>query len=61
MPRDNDVDRGDERTVRVRLAGANDGPLVVYMHGSPSSRLDIDYLDFVIFELWDAVLDSLGM
>ncbi|MEO8461746.1 MAG: alpha/beta hydrolase [Chloroflexota bacterium] len=45
MPRDIDLKRDDGRTVCVRIAGANNGPLVIYMHGSPSSRLDIDYLD----------------
>ena len=43
-PRDIDVDRGPMRSLRVRIAGADVGPLVLYMHGSPSSRLDVDYL-----------------
>lgn len=43
-PTDVAVDRGDGRSLSVRLAGADDGPLVVYMHGSPSSRLDVDEL-----------------
>lgn len=42
-PHDVDLDRGG-RTLRVRVAGSERGPLVLYMHGSPSSRLDIDYL-----------------
>ena len=33
------------RRVQVRVCGAAEGELVVYFHGSPSSRLDIDYLD----------------
>jgi pimeloyl-ACP methyl ester carboxylesterase len=37
------VERRDH-TLRARIAGSLEGPLVVYMHGSPSSRLDIDYL-----------------
>jgi pimeloyl-ACP methyl ester carboxylesterase len=45
MSRDIDVARGNGRSVRVRLAGAPDGPLVIYIHGSPSSRLDVDFLD----------------
>jgi pimeloyl-ACP methyl ester carboxylesterase len=42
---DRDLARGDGRTVRVRTAGADAGPLIVYLHGSPSSRLDIDDVD----------------
>lgn len=38
-----EVDGG--RRLRVRAVGADDGTLVVYLHGSPSSRLDIDILD----------------
>jgi pimeloyl-ACP methyl ester carboxylesterase len=34
----------DGRKLGVRLAGASAGPLVVYMHGCPSSRLDVDYM-----------------
>ena len=44
LPRDIAVVRPAGRSLGVRLAGAEAGPLVVYMHGSPSSRLDIDYL-----------------
>jgi pimeloyl-ACP methyl ester carboxylesterase len=44
MSQDIDVERGSARSVRVRLTGAPDGPLVIYMHGAPSSRLDVDYL-----------------
>jgi pimeloyl-ACP methyl ester carboxylesterase len=40
--RDFELDRGKSRVVRVRTAGAAAGPLVVYFHGAPSSRLDID-------------------
>lgn len=43
MSHDIDVARGSARSIRVRLTGAPDGPLVIYMHGSPSSRLDVDY------------------
>jgi len=42
---DFDLDRGGGRTIRVRTAGADAGPLIVYLHGSPSSRLAIDDLD----------------
>ena len=44
LPSDISVDRGSGRSLSVRLAGADAGPLVLYMHGSPSSRLDIDDL-----------------
>lgn len=43
-PSDISIERGGGRSVAVRLAGAAAGPLVIYMHGSPSSRLDVDYL-----------------
>jgi pimeloyl-ACP methyl ester carboxylesterase len=43
-PRDIALRVPDGRSLGVRLAGAEQGPLVVYMHGSPSSRLDIDYM-----------------
>ena len=43
-PSDISVERGGGRSLAVRLAGAATGPLVIYMHGSPSSRLDVDYL-----------------
>lgn len=42
---DFDLDRDGGRTIRVRTAGADAGPLIVYLHGSPSSRLDIDDLE----------------
>jgi pimeloyl-ACP methyl ester carboxylesterase len=41
---DFDLDREGGRIVRVRTVGAMDGPLVVYLHGVPASRLDIDAL-----------------
>ena len=44
LPRDLLVEAEPGRRLGVRLAGAAEGPLVVYMHGSPSSRLDVDYL-----------------
>jgi len=34
----------DGRAIGVRIAGAEEGPLVIYLHGSPSSRLDVDYM-----------------
>jgi pimeloyl-ACP methyl ester carboxylesterase len=43
QPYDIDLPRGD-RGLRARVAGSETGPLVIYHHGSPSSRLDIDYL-----------------
>ncbi len=42
---DFDLDRDGGRTVRVRMGGVDAGPLIVYLHGSPSRRLDIDDLD----------------
>lgn len=45
MSNDVEVARGSGRSVRVRLAGAPQGPLVIYMHGAPTSRLDVDYFD----------------
>lgn len=44
LPRDITVERPGGRSLGVQLAGAPAGPLVVYMHGSPSSRVDVDYL-----------------
>jgi pimeloyl-ACP methyl ester carboxylesterase len=41
---DVDLARGRGRTLRVHVVGADDGPLVVYLHGAPSSRLDVDVL-----------------
>jgi pimeloyl-ACP methyl ester carboxylesterase len=43
-PHDLTIETDGGRRLGVRLAGAPDGPLVVYMHGSPSSRLDVDYM-----------------
>ncbi|HET7180599.1 MAG TPA: alpha/beta hydrolase [Candidatus Limnocylindrales bacterium] len=43
LPTDIRVDR-DGRSLSVRLAGAAAGPLVLYVHGSPSSRVDVEYL-----------------
>ena len=42
---DIDLKRDGGRTLRVHTAGADAGPLIVYLHGSPSSRLDIVGLD----------------
>jgi pimeloyl-ACP methyl ester carboxylesterase len=42
MP-DLDVERPSGRRVRVRHDGRRGDPLVVYFHGSPSSRLDIAF------------------
>lgn len=44
VPRDLSIETDTGRRLGVRLAGAPDGPLVIYMHGSPSSRLDVDYM-----------------
>jgi pimeloyl-ACP methyl ester carboxylesterase len=38
--RELEVDRGD-RVLRVREAGDPDGPVVIYFHGTPGSRLDL--------------------
>jgi pimeloyl-ACP methyl ester carboxylesterase len=42
---DIDLEREAGRTIRVHSAGATDGPLIVYLHGAPSSRLDVDDID----------------
>lgn len=44
LPRDLTLPSPDGRTIGVRVAGAEEGPLVIYLHGSPSSRLDVDYM-----------------
>lgn len=44
LPRDLSVETDGGRILGARLAGAADGPLVAYLHGAPSSRLDVDYL-----------------
>ncbi len=44
LPSDLTLPSPDGRTIGVRVAGAEEGPLVIYLHGSPSSRLDVDYL-----------------
>lgn len=41
---DGQLDR-DGRRLAVRIGGADEGPLVVYIHGAPSSRLDADVLE----------------
>ena len=41
---DVDLIREQGRTLRVHIVGADDGPPVVYLHGAPSSRLDVDVL-----------------
>jgi pimeloyl-ACP methyl ester carboxylesterase len=38
--REIEIDRG-ERVLRARDAGAPDGPVVIYFHGTPGSRLDL--------------------
>lgn len=45
-PRELRVDVGG-RTVAALVVGADDGPLVVYHHGSPSSRLEVTWHDEV--------------
>lgn len=44
LPTDTTVRSPDGRTLGVRVAGAEKGPLVIYLHGSPSSRLDVDFM-----------------
>lgn len=44
LPSDVSVPAPGARMIGVRLAGATSGPLVIYMHGAPSSRLDVDFL-----------------
>lgn len=44
LPRDAVVETNGHRAIGVRLTGASEGPLVLYLHGSPSSRLDVDYV-----------------
>ena len=36
--------RDGQRTLACRRVGADDGPVVVYLHGAPSSRLDVDHV-----------------
>jgi pimeloyl-ACP methyl ester carboxylesterase len=40
--KDCDVGTADGRTIRVRSAGPDDAPVIVYLHGTPDSRLTID-------------------
>jgi len=40
--REIEIDRGD-RVLRVRDAGDPDGPVVIYFHGTPGSRLDLSF------------------
>lgn len=40
--REIEIDRGD-RVLRVREAGDPGGPVVIYFHGTPGSRLDLWY------------------
>lgn len=35
------LDRDSGRSLRVHTVGTDDGPLVIYLHGAPSSRLDV--------------------
>lgn len=44
LPKDLTLPSPDGRIIGVRVAGAAEGPLVIYLHGSPSSRLDVDYM-----------------
>lgn len=39
------LQREDGRSLMCRRMGAAEGPLLVYLHGAPSSRLDVDWLD----------------
>jgi pimeloyl-ACP methyl ester carboxylesterase len=39
---DRDIATPDGRTIRVRSAGPDDAPVIVYFHGTPDSRLTID-------------------
>jgi len=43
-PKDVELRSPDGRTIGVRVAGSEEGPLVIYLHGSPSSRLDVDFM-----------------
>lgn len=38
------LQRDGGRMLMCRRLGASDGPLVVYLHGAPSSRLDVDWV-----------------
>ena len=40
--REIEIDRGD-RVLRVRDAGDRDGPVVMYFHGTPGSRMDLSF------------------
>jgi pimeloyl-ACP methyl ester carboxylesterase len=40
--KDTDITTPDGRTLRVRSAGPDDAPVIVYVHGTPDSRLTID-------------------
>ena len=40
--RDTDITTPDGRTLRVRSAGPDDAPVIVYCHGTPDSRPTID-------------------
>jgi pimeloyl-ACP methyl ester carboxylesterase len=43
-PHDFSLTRDDGRLLSCRRTGFDDGPLVVYLHGAPSSRLDVNGL-----------------
>jgi len=47
--REIEIDRGD-RVLRVRDAGDPDGPVVIYFHGTPGSRLDLGFGEHVAGE-----------
>jgi pimeloyl-ACP methyl ester carboxylesterase len=40
--KDTDITTLDGRTIRVRTAGPDQAPVIVYFHGTPDSRLTID-------------------
>ena len=47
--RETEIARGG-RVVRVRDAGEPGGPLVIYFHGTPGSRLDLRFGEQVVAE-----------
>src|SRR5436190_11496522 len=47
--REIEIDRGD-RVLRVRDAGDPDGPVVIYFHGTPGSRLDLSFGEYIAGE-----------
>jgi len=48
--REGEIDRGGGRVLRVRDVGEPGGPVVMYFHGTPSSRLDLCFGDQLVAE-----------